>query len=207
MKRESEWSREQAGGDSRVFIGRRGWLAGFLSEKRLYIVDAGEQEDRTIDYVFRLLDIPWWYYLVSLVIGLVVWRVWKRPVLGLLAGYAFLILAETVLIRKPFSGEHFQPELLWSWRVWETQRTQILTNVVMFIPVGVMCGWLWKWKGLWFAVGLSILVEVLQLVSGRGLCEFDDVVHNVVGAVVGVSAAMLVRLMIKEGCGRNHGTD
>jgi len=56
----------------------------------------------------------------------------------------------------------------------------------MFVPVGVVTGWLWKWKGLWFAVGLSIVIELLQLITARGLCEFDDVFHNMIGAVMGI---------------------
>lgn len=123
-----------------------------------------------------------------------VWRIWNRPSLGLLAGYAFLVLVETVLIRKPFAGEHLNLELFWSWRVWETQRTQILTNVVMFIPVGVLAGGMWKWRGLLFAVGLSSVIEVLQLATLRGLCEFDDMIHNCLGAAIGVGAVMLIRM-------------
>lgn len=109
-----------------------------------------------------------------------------------MAGYSFLVLAETVLIRKPFIGSHFQPELFWSWRAWSVQRNQILTNVVMFIPVGVISGHLWKRKGLWVAAGLSVLIEVLQLVSGRGLMEFDDVIHNCLGAAIGMVMLMLI---------------
>ena len=36
-------------------------------------------EDKAIDYVFKLLDIPWWYYAIALVIGEVVWwRIRKK---------------------------------------------------------------------------------------------------------------------------------
>lgn len=115
-------------------------------------------EDKAIDYVFGLLDIPWWYYAIAVLACVVAWRIWKRLSLGLLVGYAVLILAETVLIRKPFMGENLKLELLLSWKQWNVQRELILTNVVMFIPVGVLGG-------------LSIVIEVLQLVSQRGMCE------------------------------------
>lgn len=153
-------------------------------------------EDKAIDYVFGLLDIPWWYYAIAAILGVAGWQLWKKPSLGLLIGYAFLILAETVLIRKPFSGQHFNPELFWSWRQWKIQKNQILTNVAMFIPIGVLAGWLWKWKGLRFAVGLSVGIEILQLVSGRGLCEIDDVVHNCVGAAAGIGIVMMARRLM-----------
>ena len=148
-------------------------------------------EENAIDNVFRLLDIPWFYYAIAILLGVVAWRVWKRPAAGVLAGYVFLILAETVLIRRATPASHFQPELFWSWRAWDQQREQILTNVVMFIPIGVLAGWLWQWKGLRFAVGLSVGIEVLQLVTSRGLCEFDDVMHNTIGALIGVGVVIL----------------
>ena len=123
---------------------------------------------------------------------------WKKLCLGLLIGYAFLILVETVLIRKPFVGEHINLELFWSWRQWKIQKNQILTNVIMFAPVGVLTGRLWKWKGLWVAAGLSIVIELLQLITARGLCEFDDVFHNMVGAVIGVGIVMIGRKLLGE---------
>ena len=121
-----------------------------------------------------------------------VWRIWKKSSLGILAGYAFLILTETVLIRKPFLGEHIKLELFWSWKQWNVQKEQILTNVAMFIPIGVLAGWLWKWKGLLVATGFSIAIELLQLVTTRGLMEFDDVLHNMIGAAIGLMALMLI---------------
>lgn len=143
------------------------------------------------------MDISWWYYAVAIVLGVVVWKTWRWEG-GMLVGYAFLVLVETLLIRKPFVGSHFQPELFWSWRVWETQKQQILANVNMFIPIGMLAGWIWKWKGLWFAVGLSVVIEALQLVTSRGLCEIDDVVHNCLGAVIGVGVVMLTRKIWKR---------
>lgn len=123
------------------------------------------------------------------------WRIHKKPSLGVLVGYAFLILAETVFIRKPFVGSHFQPELFWSWKQWNIQKNQILTNVIMFIPIGVICGHLWKWRGLWGAAGLSVVIELLQLITARGLMEFDDVMHNCLGAAIGIGIVMICNKM------------
>ncbi len=72
----------------------------------------------------------------------------------------------------------------------------MIANVIMFIPVGVLSGWLWKWKGLWFAAGLSFFVETLQLLTQRGLMEFDDVIHNMSGAAVGIGIIMLMRKLM-----------
>lgn len=94
-------------------------------------------------------------------------------------------------------GEHIRLEPLWSWRAWDVQREQILTNVDMFIPVGVLTGLIWWWKGLLVAAGLSAGIEILQLISQKGLCEFDDVIHNTAGAAIGVGLVMMIRKMRK----------
>ena len=124
------------------------------------------------------------------------WKTWRWEG-GILSAYTFLVLAETILIRKPFIGQHFQPELFWSWRVWNVQRGQIIANVIMFVPVGVLAGRIWRWKGLGFGVGLSCAVEMLQLITSRGLCEFDDVMHNAVGTVIGVGIVVAGKVVMK----------
>ena len=42
------------------------------------------------------------------------------------------------------------------------------------------------------------MVEILQLVTSKGLCEFDDVIHNVVGTVVGIVVTMLINKLIMK---------
>ena len=121
--------------------------------------------------------------------------------MGILAGYTILVFTETILIRKPFVGDHINLEFLWSWRAWEVQSGQVIANVIMFIPIGLLSGWLWKWRGVLLAVGMSVLIELLQLVSKRGLCEIDDVIHNSLGAAIGIVVVLLLkRILVKEKC-------
>ena len=115
----------------------------------------------------------------------------------MLIAYFVLLLSGTVLIRTSSPGDHFQPELFWSWKQWTIQKNQIFTNVIMFLPVGVLAGSIWRWKGLWVATGLSVLIEVLQLITARGLCEFDDVIHNCIGALIGIGIMMLVKDLVE----------
>jgi glycopeptide antibiotics resistance protein len=76
--------------------------------------------------------------------------------------------------------------------------TFTIANVIMFIPVGVLAGRVWRWKGLWVAAGLSIVIELLQFITARGLCEFDDVFHNMIGAVIGIGIVMIGRKLLGE---------
>ncbi len=134
---------------------------------------------------------------MALLIAIAVGRKWRWEG-GLLAGYAFLILAETVLIRRPYAGLHLKLEPLWSWRVWQAQKEQILANVIIFIPVGLLVGLLWKWEGLLAAAGFSFMIELLQLITARGLCEFDDILHNMIGAVIGFGIVMSAKRVAND---------
>lgn len=44
---------------------------------------------------------------------------------------------------------------------------------------------------------LSIIIEGLQLITSRGLCETDDVIHNTLGAMIGYALFVLLRKFIK----------
>ena len=48
--------------------------------------------------------------------------------------------------------------------------------------VVVLAGRTRKWHGLWIADGLSVVIEAFHLITARGLREFDDVMHNMIGA-------------------------
>lgn len=140
--------------------------------------------------MFNLLDIPAYYYLIAVGVGVVVGVLKKDWMDGILAAYLYFLLSETVLIRKP-GILRYELELFWSWRRADL-RTQIYTNVLMFIPVGLLVGKR-GWKGLLFTAGCSMVIELLQLVSRRGLFEFDDIIHNTLGAAIGLGLWMLVR--------------
>lgn len=146
---------------------------------------------------FNLVDIPIWCYAIALVISGVVWKIWRLD-MGLLVGYLFLVLCATVLIRTPFDGVHYQPKLFWSWRDWKNQSRQVIANVAMFVPVGFLLG---RRSGLWtipISIGMSFAIELLQMITGRGLMEFDDMVHNCIGAVIGFGAVLLIKNLIRN---------
>ena len=47
------------------------------------------------------------------------------------------------------------------------------------------------------AAGYSLMIELAQLVSFRGLFEFDDVIHNALGTAVGVLLVLGMRRLLK----------
>ena len=63
-------------------------------------------------------------------------------------------------------------------------------NLLMFVPVGYLAPVLWNrvdrlWKVLLFGFCLSLGVELLQLVTLRGMLDLDDLMNNTIGTAVG----------------------
>lgn len=73
----------------------------------------------------------------------------------------------------------------------------VLGNIIAFVPLGVLVPALGKRLSVPVAVLctsalVSISIEVLQWLFARRVADIDDVILNVVGALVGYSCAMLL---------------
>ena len=97
-----------------------------------------------MDYLFRIIDIPWWYFVIATGIVIVLVIATRKLAFSLLVGYMFLVLADTVLIRTSGSLRY---ELLpfWSYRDYfngtdTSLMKQIIANVILFIPIGFLSG-------------------------------------------------------------------
>ncbi|MCH1982952.1 VanZ family protein [Ruminococcus sp. OA3] len=109
--------------------------------------------------------------------------------------FLFVVFASTVFTRVPTSEANYNLQLFWSYRyVLENNSVgmleEILLNCVLLMPLGVLLPFaLGKPVSVWFAclTGLvvSSCIEVCQLVFHRGLFEWDDIIHNTLGCVVG----------------------
>ena len=91
--------------------------------------------------------------------------------------------------------------LFWSWRevfLGNTyMMTEIILNIILFLPIGILLPVLFhrtfRWRqGLLIGVLLSSVIEITQLVSCRGLFEWDDMLHNGIGCMLGCLLADLV---------------
>lgn len=136
---------------------------------------------------------------MSVLVVIVLAVLTKKVTVGLLVGYVLVILGETVLFRTPVDYICYKLQLFWSYEIWEYAKAEILANIFVYTPVGVFAGRLWKWKGILFGIGLSVLTEVLQLVTHRGWFELADLFHNSLGALIGVIIYMIgIKLIKKE---------
>lgn len=116
--------------------------------------------------------------------------------------YYFVILESTVFGRADQGKVLYELELFWSWRAvfaWHSRAIleENLLNLVMLLPIGVLlplaigkkARW---WMGLIIGAMASLAIELLQLFLRRGLFEFDDIVHNAIGAMVGCLIGSLI---------------
>ena len=120
----------------------------------------------------------------------------------LVVGYIVFILSKTIIGRP--ETEEYTYDLLPFWSYLALIRGEgvnlwmcIYLNVLFFIPLGILLWFALKdrrwWKALLFSIVLSLCVEIAQLVLKRGLCEFDDVADNALGALIGVVITLLAR--------------
>lgn len=131
----------------------------------------------------------------------------QRCITGLsfIAIYFIMVLYATVFSRETFLSYRFDPIPFTSYqRYYETdvllfkwfEIREILTNIIMFVPIGFSLGFVLKkptcWKEMVIGFGLSMVIEVLQLLMQRGVCEVNDLIHNTVGCLIGYGIFVLL---------------
>lgn len=120
----------------------------------------------------------------------------KLQALAILAEVIFLgiVFASTVFTR---TGSVRQYELIpfWSWRdIIRYHDRQLLKenllNCILLFPAGALLPLIMNHKVKWqhalaFGVVVSAVIESSQLIMMRGLFEWDDMIHNGLGCVIG----------------------
>ena len=133
-------------------------------------------------------------------IGLVVFVAWKGFKRGiryssmlLLAEYVFLMFCSTVFCRVTKEARRYDFHPFWSYRAIQDGQVNLLPqnimNVVVFMPVGLLLGIIFRqmtwWKAFLTGFGISVSIETLQFVFHKGFCEIDDIMHNTLGCLIG----------------------
>lgn len=149
---------------------------------------------------YNSLPAYWWLWLT--VVALVVWlidgrRIAPRP---LLAAYILFILMETIIGRKTGVG---RVELVPFWSYSHPElRMEILLNYVLFMPLGFLLYLCFGEKfGLRVVVAgllLSVSIEFIQFLFNIGLFEFDDMIGNTTGCLIGTVMGKATRELKKR---------
>lgn len=142
--------------------------------------------------------------LIIVTVGLIWLYRKKRIVLSqviaseLLFAFLAIVLASTVFTRTPNGVHNYELLLFWSWiEVIADDRLmleEILLNMILLAPAGFLLPFVFNKRIVWYkaflmGVGFSALIEVSQLLLCRGLFEWDDILHNALGAMAGCGVA------------------
>ena len=131
----------------------------------------------------------------------------RRIALSLLIPYLFLTLVATVITRSPTVEARIMLEPFRTYRQYYTDDFtwfEIRANILLFIPIGFLLPMIIK-KQIWLppiiGIGISVIIELIQLITHRGLCETDDVISNSIGFLIGFAFFWLIKgvvLLIKH---------
>lgn len=115
-------------------------------------------------------------------------RIFRLVSLLTLLEYSLLIYSSTVFFRPSKEEREYSISLFWSYSR-QDLTSEILMNVVSFVPIGFLLGCSFakmSWRRI-VLVGcmLSISIEMLQFIFRKGFSEIDDLVHNTIGCLLG----------------------
>ena len=127
----------------------------------------------------------------------------RKSMLTIFWGYLFFVLCVTLLFRECSENMQYQFFPFWSYdELYNKIIAQLILNVLMFVPIGFLLGTIMKeirWMQV-MEIGclLSAAIEILQLLTRRGVCNIDDVIHNTIGCVIGYGIFRLCDTILKN---------
>jgi glycopeptide antibiotics resistance protein len=159
------------------------------------------------------------WLVVAVVIGIIAFVFYRKEIIKLrssiavplLAFYLSFVATITVIARIPSHKAQYQLAVFWTYRAIANGEThycaEIFWNIILFIPIGFLLMLLLTHKHSWITAlitGLlmSVSIEVIQLVFHRGLFEFDDIIHNTLGTVIGIGTFAFVNFLGKKLTGK-----
>ena len=126
----------------------------------------------------------------------------RNALLSLLWGYLFFVLCTTLLFRECSETIRYYLFPFWSYDVLNYKViAQHILNVLMFVPIGFLLSSVLN-RTRWMQVIemgclLSVMIEILQLLTRRGVCNIDDVIHNTIGCAIGYGIFRLCNTLLK----------
>lgn len=104
--------------------------------------------------------------------------------------YLFLVLYITVLSRQSSENYVYILNPILNYTLLNNRIiAEIILNILLFLPVGFWgCGVLLDLNILKVCIvgaGVSLIIELTQLFTKRGVCNTSDLIHNTIGVVIG----------------------
>lgn len=125
------------------------------------------------------------------------------PATTCLVMYVAVLLAITYFSRESGSRIGIDLELFSTWGINKRNNAYVVENVLLFIPYGFLLPWArvrqrnFFWCLLTGAL-TSMGIECMQLITGRGYFQIDDILTNILGTILGYFAYCLVHWFRKH---------
>ena len=121
--------------------------------------------------------------------------------LTLFLAYFFVILCITFLSRESGSRSGFDMRLGSTWGINARNNAFVLENILLFLPLGMLAPRVFPlFRSLFYGTLagflISFFIEVIQLLTGRGFFQIDDILTNTLGMFAGCLINALVRGVI-----------
>lgn len=123
--------------------------------------------------------------------------------------YLYLIFLFTFLARSTKMDYNYNLLPFWTYQHISVTHDvfyvlEILINCLMFVPVGILVPWAYqnylhddqrkeRNTVILFGLIVSVSVECIQLFTKTGLFEWDDIIHNMIGLIVGYGFYLRIR--------------
>ena len=149
-----------------------------------------------------LYNQSWIVILCSMIIMIISTALSKKWNAVLLFAYILVIIYMTLMFRSNIS---YKTGFTLQWSYWQLfsdneVRTDMLRNIWLFIPLGIIFFQLYPKKIILFVpVAFSIIIEGIQYISQTGFCEINDVLSNGLGGIIGYCAENMLkdRIMVR----------
>ena len=127
------------------------------------------------------------------------------PMIGIMVFslYLMIILVITFFSREDGGWTGMDLELFSTWGTNARNHAFVVENVLLFIPYGFICPWAFPWlrgffRNTFVAFVTSFDVETIQLITGRGYFQVDDILTNMLGAVIGYLLFQILYGMLRR---------
>lgn len=101
-----------------------------------------------------------------------------------------MILMITFWSRESGSRKGMDLELFSTWGINRRNNAYVIENVLLFVPYGILCPLAFRYaekfrRCLMAGALTSVSIELLQLATGRGFFQIDDILTNILGTAAG----------------------
>ncbi|MCM1541405.1 MAG: VanZ family protein [Blautia sp.] len=104
--------------------------------------------------------------------------------------YLTVLMIITLFSRESGSRQGIDLEIFSTWGINDRNNAFVVENILLFVPYGIVCPLAFRrfrsfWGSLAMGALTSFLVELIQLLTGRGYFQIDDILTNILGTVAG----------------------